>query len=457
MALSAWCVVVSTALGVLAGAAAAAAERRKPAKPQPVSGVKLDKTPFKGRVIAYDDEGFELLVKEGVTSEVAWDEVDARSRYVVWKNLIDRKDAAAHVELGRKLLAVEGGRDWAEKAFATAVQLDAKLKPAVEEIRKNPPAVESASRDDGGEGGTGKRGKTAKAGEGEGEDGAGGEMAEAERAGPQIVGGMDARFWEPQTEGQQAAAVAELKRFAAATQSQMKKELRLSETTFFLFYSDLPDQEARNWAGLLDRMYAKLTGLFAVPSADNIWRGKALVFVFRAESDYLRFQALMHKTDAQGTRGMCHGYGNGIVHIAFVRQADELEFAHVLVHESVHGFLHRYESPARIPSWANEGLAEWIASELVPRPNRRKEVRNIAKTFLLRNQGVAALFEAEHIEAWQYPVAEMLTTFMIERNKSGYVGFIKAVKDGTAWEEALNAAFKSREKLLQEFGKGIGV
>ena len=33
-----------------------------------------------------------------------------------------------------------------------------------------------------------------------------------------------------------------------------------------------------------------------------------------AEDDYLRFQATMHKMDATGTRGLCHGYGNLRLH-----------------------------------------------------------------------------------------------------------------------------------------------
>src|SRR5678816_1538790 len=74
-----------------------------------------------------------------------------------------------------------------------------------------------------------------------------------------------------------------------------------------------------------------------------------------------------HQTMAAGTAGMCHQYGNGDVHIAFYRQPNDLDFANVLVHESIHGFLHRYRSPVDVPSWANEGLAEAIAADMVNR------------------------------------------------------------------------------------------
>jgi hypothetical protein len=152
----------------------------------------------------------------------------------------------------------------------------------------------------------------------------------------------------------------------------------------------------------------------------------------------------MHQTPAGGSAGMCHTFGDGMVHIAFYRQPQELEFAHVLVHESVHGFVHRYRSPARVPSWVNEGLAEWIATQLLldKRPNRPKEVRYLAQQLLIQYQGLGAFFDAPHIEAWHYPVSEMMTTMLVERGKGGYVKFVNAIKDGEPWEDALKSKLK---------------
>ena len=162
-----------------------------------------------------------------------------------------------------------------------------------------------------------------------------------------------------------------LKEFAEETKQKMNKDLELYETTFFLFYSDLDKREAKNWAGVLDRMYGMLADLFAIDRKTNIWRGKALVFVFREAADYRRFQIAMHDTDPGTTLGMSHGFGDGMVHIAFFRQKEELDFLHLLVHESVHGFVHRYKTPARVPSWANEGLAEWISNQFVAEQEKR--------------------------------------------------------------------------------------
>ena len=121
----------------------------------------------------------------------------------------------------------------------------------------------------------------------------------------------------------------------------------------------------------------------------------------------------MHGTPSQGSIGLCHGFGDGHVHIAFFRPEDNWQFAHVLVHESVHGFLHRYRSPVHIPSWVNEGLAEYIACQLVPQAGIRKGRLQHARASLQHKKSFNGMFQAPAIEAWQYGVALDLTEFMI--------------------------------------------
>ena len=447
--------VLLSCLAFAAAPAAALAEKIKLPKPVPVSQKRVDKSKVVGQIVAYDDEGFDLRVKGGEVETVPWRELDAKGVYVIRKSLLNPKDSLGLVELGKALLETKGGEEFAEKAFAAAVKLDPKLKEAVADLRKG----------NAGGGGAAVRGPKDKAG---GKDGelvrdadAPADMAGAENkpaAGPEQVGRIQEEFWRPQTEEQQAESVKTLKAFAEKTQKAMGKELRLNETTYFLFYSELSKQEAKNWSGVLDRMYVKLAEMFAVEKGVNILRGKALVFVFQQKDDYVKFQKLMHDTDAGGSDGMCHTFGDGFVHIAFYRQPNEVEFAHVLVHESVHAFIHRYKSPADIPVWANEGLAEWIASQLVPRAGGPKQVHTYAKLFMQRAGGTGKILEAPNLQDWQYLVAEMLTTYMIERNRKGYVAFVKAMKDGTDWKEALASHYKTTpEKLVHDFARAIGV
>ena len=277
--------------------------------------------------------------------------------------------------------------------------------------------------------------------------------------GPEVVGKVDETAWGKLTPEQETAAVEELKKFGEETRAKVNGNLVLNETKYFLFYSDLKPAEAAKWTRTLDQMYGKLAGLFGIKGGENIFRGKAAVFVFAKEEDYQNFQKTMHDTDAAGTAGLCHCFGNGDVHIGFFRQPNEMDFAAVLVHESVHGFLHRYKKPPTIPTWVNEGLAETIASELVPQKGKRQEYRQFAIT-QLRERGTLGndFFTGDRLEGWQYPVAQLLTEFMIKQDKKRYVAFIDGIKDGMKWEEALTQKYGApRDRLVAVFSESLNV
>jgi hypothetical protein len=438
------------------------AERVTLDKPVQISTVKADKKPLSGKLVAYDEEGFELARGKDKTVRVLWSELAAPGVYNVMSTIVGpRAGGEDWVWVGRTLFAVEGGEPFAERAFAKALKLDPKLLDAVDAARKTAARAEAVADGDGAAD-PGESTATPPAAE---DTGDGTAMA----SGPQVIGKSDGKAWPPMTGGQRAAAVAELKTFAEAAGKKLNKSLALQETKYFLFYSDLPPQDAVKWAGLLDRMYARLAELFAVqrepapPGAGrggyvNVWHGKALVFVFQNPDDYRRFQQVVHQTDAGSSAGMCHCFGNGRVHIAFYRQAEELTFAHVLVHESVHGFIHRFRSPALVPSWANEGLAEVISSELVPRPGRDKQREFLAKSGLQSRADVGGMMDAKHIDGWQYPVAETLCAFMVRQNKRGYVEFIIGIKEGLTWQQSLEQRYKApRDRLVRAYRESLGL
>ena len=155
---------------------------------------------------------------------------------------------------------------------------------------------------------------------------------------------------------------------------------------------------------------------------------------------------------------MCHNFGDGRVHIAFYRQPIELDFAKVLVHESVHGYLHRHRSHPHVPSWANEGLAEVISSQLVRRPGYEQQARSDARSHLQQSGGLNRRFFEERIEPWGYPIAETLCEFMISQNKKGYVEFINGMKDGLSWEESLQTRYGTTlDRLIPAYTSWLGI
>jgi hypothetical protein len=428
---------------VVTGQASLAADAVKLEKPVRAALVKCDKTRCNGRITSYDDDGLEITDDKNVTQTVKWSDVPGKTAMEVFGLLLPKGTADDWIRAGNVLAQLSDGKPYADRAYDRALRLDPKQKDKIDTARKAAKAAAPAGK----EAGTTARPSAAvgKAGKDP--------LTEATQPSP----GSEFR-WGKLTDEEQADAIKELKAFADGTRKGKAGELRLLETKFFLFYTDLPPTEAENWAGLLDRMYARLAELFAVPKDVNVWRGKALVFVFSKAGDYRTFQLESHHTDPGNSAGMCHERSDGFVHIAFYRQPKDLDFAHVLVHESVHGFIHRYRGPVHVPSWANEGLAEVIATELVPRPSEANRRMVTAREYLQARGAGNNFFTSRQIDAWQYPVAEHFCAFMIRENKQGYVNFIDGVKDGMGIDDAFEKKYGApKDRVMAAYLDSMGV
>jgi hypothetical protein len=402
-----------------------------------------NQTRLRGRMTAWDAQGFNLTDGDDHVHDVAWSRLPAAQVYQIHEGLLRSADGAAWLDLGVRLREMDGGEAQAERAFVRAERLDASLKTKTERARKGEPLDDPAP--------------PATLTDGILPPGAGGDPG-GMAAGPRMVGGVQHDNWGPQSPEKTEASIARLKAFGEETRQKINSNLQLYETDFFICYTDLSPQESRRWAGELDKMYNRLCDLFDVQRGENIWLGKCLIFIFRSEPDYHRFQSVMHQTDSTGTAGMCHGYGHGDVHVAFFRQSNEMLFAHILVHESVHGFLHRYRSPVHIPTWINEGLAEVISYELVPKATSVPTLQALGRTQVRMLGHTGRMFDAPRLERWQYGLASSLTTFMIQQNKRGYVAFINGIKDGQTWRDSLEKNYGvGLDRLVQVFGETQGV
>ena len=382
------------------------------------SATKMDRTRIVGQIKSIDEGGFTYTDPKKQTQTVKWDELDPANTLSVYEKVIGKGDAKTWIELGKRLMAMKNGKSPADRAFAKALRLDPKSKEEIDAIKSGKSATQEAATQPGAAGTT-----------------ADGKMHDK---GPQLEESKLPE-WPKLTDTEQQEAVKSLKEFAQKANA-IAPNMGLYETKYFLFYSDLQSHEADKWASLLDRMYDRLCETFDVSKSENIWRGKALVFVFSQRDAYNKFEKEVMKYDASNTGGVCHGRGNGDVQIAFFRQDNEMDFAHVLVHEAVHGFLHRYRSPKRIPSWANEGLAEFVGGQLVNREGMTQSDEARARSELQTRKSLGDFFGGK-IEDWQYPVARTMTQFMIVNNRKGYGAFIKGIKDGLSWEESLQKNF----------------
>jgi hypothetical protein len=278
-------------------------------------------------------------------------------------------------------------------------------------------------------------------------------------AGPKQIGDADPSFWGTLSADQQSRAMVLLKAFGDKASIDLKHPLRSRDSKCFLLYYDVSEADAVKYLALLDKMHGKLTEMFGIEKASNVFRGKALVFVFAKIQDYHLFERICENTDPGDSYGMTHCFGDGLVHMAFFRYPSDSQFKHLLVHETVHGFIHRYKTPANIPSWVNEGLADDLATELVPNGERNKQTKDLVyKGLKDHNAALGDFFAARQIDGWEYPIAETLCAWMIKHNSRGYLDFINGIKDGQKWEDSLKKNYAmTPNQLLAEYARAMRI
>ncbi|QNN21133.1 hypothetical protein HED60_02220 [Planctomycetales bacterium ZRK34] len=391
------------------------------AKPIRFVAHKTDKTRLTGQIKSFDEQGFVYDDNAGEQDiEVPWTDLVAADIYLLHQRIYQQQpvDGKTWLQLGQRLWSMDNGRSVASRALIQAVRLDDSLKEAADAIRAGEDPV----------------------------------MDDAEPT--------NKKAWKSLDDAQKQKEVDALKALGDQAREKFCPRLKLYETNRFVFFSDLPPNEARSWQQLLDRMYDRMTDMFGLPRHTNIWKGKAGLFIFAKRDDFHSFANIIGTGEyPDWAVGLCHQFGDGRVVINFYRSPDKWNFAHTLVHEATHGFVWRYRSRQRVPSWVNEGLAEWVACALVPAASNIRSARvDLAARFREGQPTLGGMFEADRIDPPQYKMAMTLTDVMVQLSSRRYVDFFNAIKDGKPWEQALEEDYGlSVDKLLIAYSRALGM
>jgi hypothetical protein len=233
------------------------------------------------------------------------------------------------------------------------------------------------------------------------------------------------------------------------------------ETKYFVFYTDMPQQQVAGYIANLDAMYDQLCVLFGLPKSTNIWIGKCPVIAFLKTEHFQQFEAVhMGVPDTRGVAGLNHKWDDGRVVTVCARGEDPVFFAVILVHETSHGFMHRIRSSSHIPTWMNEGIAEWISAVVVPQSdhiaNRMAEALPLIRA--TGSLGGDFLVDDGRIDRWQYGVAATLTQTLMSTDANAYRALITGIKEGYTWQEALELTYGvTTADLAAAYGRQIGV
>jgi len=265
--------------------------------------------------------------------------------------------------------------------------------------------------------------------------------------------------WPELSKEQQAEAVKEQKAHLLEIK-EMFPEIRFTfvETDFFLFYSDLSPQDLRMYVPHLDAMYKKLLTFFDLKAGTNIWRGKAIIIIFNNSQAYLVYEKQKHNYVPPGDNaGLCHSLSNGDV-ITSMRTipAGQKFLAATIVHETTHGFNRRYKTATILPSWVEEGVAEYMANLIVP--GHRAYGEKLSIQGMQRAGTMGGDFFVEQIPSRHYGTALNLTKFMIASDPKKYKKFFICLKSGMSEDEALTETYGiRRDALIAEYGRALGI
>lgn len=369
-----------------------------------------------GQKVAGDMTSWTLEGFDGSFGHRSWSELVAHDIWRLYVTVMDQNNARQWVDLGGILLAAPGGESWARRAFHHAAGLDESIEVHIAAVRAAA-AEKRRVRED--------RDRTA------GEHRLNTRTPEA--------GEWPAEPWPPLGPEQRDLALAEMRSDATQILRQAGVALSPLETDHFLVYADLPPIDVARLAIRLESIYSLLADVVGVDRAANRFWGKAVVLYF---SDPDRFRLVEAESFSQlvgrSSLGICHPVG-AKVFINLTGDAGGDEFAAAVARQTVHGFMHRFGTPKRLPVWANEGLAEYVASRIAggkAMDRRRRE----ALAYVRNGGNLAAVFEAARTEP-RPPAAAAVGALMIElmvaNHREGLRRWIIATKHGTEWTTAL--------------------
>jgi hypothetical protein len=388
-----------------------------PGNPMHVNFRLADGVRVSGELTSWDDEGF-----DGTFGRRQWSDLmflDARKLIL---RVIDPRTAEAWVRAGTILLGLEGGEQAAERIFERALRMDESVRPAIEAAREK--AEETRRMHE----------EAAAA-------------ADAERLATITPEAKQwpATPWPPLTMEERQQAVGEMREAAERMLRDSGAPIVPVMSQYFIVYSDMERIETARWARRMDKMCDRLMKLFGVTEKEGVFWGKPAAFLLKDRDRYqlIEAQAFRHLSPSSVT-GITHKDGPRIF-INVHRQDDVHEFETSLLHEVVHGFMHRYVSPRRLPAWANEGLADYMVSEMLDHESIVDDrLRPEGLRFIRAGGNVGEIMTLTY-EDGTWPgrdevgrgVAVLITERMIAEDKLAYASWVDAVKLGKEWDEAL--------------------
>ncbi len=267
-------------------------------------------------------------------------------------------------------------------------------------------------------------------------------------------------------------------KFAAATKEQIEfarvlaeklyaeakksaTNMHLVETDHFLIYSEWEKSADKPLTDLAEGLYAALCKQFDIPVKQNIWIGKCPIYTFRNTEHFHDFTkaTVGDSNKLMMSAGYCSSR-NGLCYLVMDYRNSLSDFNTILVHESTHAFISRYLTNRNIPQWLNEGLAETMASTLVPEGFATYRWKNATREAVATKANISKVFEDVRLVDFDYGIVQSVVQFLISRDKDkkSFIKLFTLLKEGKSEEEALQESYKlTRQDLIKAWSAAVGI
>jgi len=390
-----------------------------------------------GQVLEYDDKTVVLQAKAKIIS-LTWDELDTSSVYQARKKIListrgsERNlTAEDHFQLG-VFLAMRNRHSAAVSEFRKAEARDPSIKPRVQQAWRDVRRAKERNKK-----------KITKP------------IVDKSRRGPVegvIAGEGKTRHgmnYMKFSEEQHRQAMKLYREFGENVRQTIATDLVLLETRHFLIWTDWPESTRNLIPDWAEQMYSEMCDEFGFPRSEPIWLGKCPIFCFKTKARFDKFaQTVDSYQESTKALGYTKTAGNGYVHVVMRWLGNEEvhrnKFATTLVHESTHAFMHCYGSSRSLPPWLSEGLADYIAEQVLgDRCVTGENAVAAAKYYVKLRKPINKLFQFKGgLPGEFYPISHSLVVFLINNNQDGFIRIINDIKSGSSLESALTKHFK---------------
>jgi hypothetical protein len=259
---------------------------------------------------------------------------------------------------------------------------------------------------------------------------------------------LAAKWRKPDGTTDQDALVALLKKRLDAVNKKLMATFKMTETPHYLVCSDADTAVTGQFVTWCEALYNNLSSLFGLKSGDHVWDAKCMLFLFKYRSKFEQYSLMLDSRSAKraGAYFAVENYRPGeprLVKICIpVDEKEPRKLQEYFAHEGTHAFFEVYRKPAHLPLWLHEGLAEYMT---IVNDRTLRQPKVAVATKIGRSGGTiqqVLLSRTGDMLAWEdYCVSMTLVDFLIAAGKPKFKKFVEALKDGTAQEKALPAAY----------------